>query len=189
MANPSLYVLLPFTFFLLILHFLFSQASKNPDLEPLLAFKACTDKANKLTTWNSTSHVPGQASRASTTESHDSISKTSISRAHSSRSPLWLSSKFSASSKTVSQVPFLTSPTSRLLSSSSSLTTTSLASSRCQCRLFSDCTVLIYRTIIFPARFQYRSTVAVGIFGLWDLMIDEFFGLFFLWVFWVFWVY
>ncbi|KAK4605960.1 hypothetical protein RGQ29_000300 [Quercus rubra] len=56
MANPSLYVLLPFTFFLLILHFLFSQASKNPDLEPLLAFKASTDKANKLTTWNSTSN-------------------------------------------------------------------------------------------------------------------------------------
>ena len=52
MANPSLYVLLPFTFFLLILHFLFSQASKNPNVEPLLAFNACTDKANKLTTWN-----------------------------------------------------------------------------------------------------------------------------------------
>ncbi|KAK4605961.1 hypothetical protein RGQ29_000301 [Quercus rubra] len=42
--------------FFLILHFLFSQASKNPDLEPLLAFKASTDKANKLTTWNSTSN-------------------------------------------------------------------------------------------------------------------------------------
>ena len=25
-----------------------------------------------------------------------------------------------------------------------------------------------------------------GIFGLWDMMIDEFFGLFFLWVFWIF---
>ena len=37
-----------------ILHFLFSQASKNPNLEPLLAFKASTNKANKLTTWNST---------------------------------------------------------------------------------------------------------------------------------------
>ena len=46
--------ILPFTFLLLILHFLFSQASKNPDLEPLLAFKASTDKANKFTTWNST---------------------------------------------------------------------------------------------------------------------------------------
>ena len=56
MANTSLYVLLPFIFFLLILHFLFSQASKNPDLEPLLAFKACIDKANKLTTWNSTTN-------------------------------------------------------------------------------------------------------------------------------------
>ena len=56
MANLSLYVLLPFTFFHLILHFLFSQASKNLDLEPLLAFKACTDKANKLTTWNSTTN-------------------------------------------------------------------------------------------------------------------------------------
>ena len=54
MANPSLYVLLPFTFLLLILYFLFSQALKNPDLEPLFAFKASTDKANKLTTWNST---------------------------------------------------------------------------------------------------------------------------------------
>ena len=83
-------------------------------------------------------HVPRQASRASTTKSRDSSLMTSISRARSSHSLLWLSSEFSASSKTISQVPFLTSPTSWLLSTSSSLTTTSPVSSCRQCRLFSN---------------------------------------------------
>ena len=104
-------------------------------------------------------YVPRQGSRASTTESRNSSSKTSISRACSSHSLLWLSSEFSASSKIVSQVPFLTSPTWRLLSSSSSLITTSPASSRYHCQLFSNCTVSICCIIIFLAMFQYRSTI------------------------------
>ena len=104
-------------------------------------------------------YVPRQGSRASTTESRNSSSKTSISRACSSHSLLWLSSEFSASSKIVSQVPFLTSPTWRLLSSSSSLIITSPASSRRQCLLFFDYTVSFYRTIIFSARFQYWSMI------------------------------
>ena len=42
-----------------VFHFLILvQCSKNPDLEPLLAFKAASDMYNKLTTWNSSSADP-----------------------------------------------------------------------------------------------------------------------------------
>ena len=139
MANPSLNVLLPFTFFFS------SSISFSPKLRKTQIWNLswCSKRVQikqtnlQLGTPPPT-HVPGQASHASTTESRDSSLKTSISKARSSCSPLWLNSELSASSKTISQVPFLTSPTSWLLSSSSSLTTTSPVSSCRQCRLFSN---------------------------------------------------
>ncbi|KAK9276854.1 hypothetical protein L1049_006391 [Liquidambar formosana] len=54
MAKPTL-TSLHFAFSLLILHFSPLQASSNPDLEALMAFKAASDTSNKLTTWNVTS--------------------------------------------------------------------------------------------------------------------------------------
>ncbi|GAB4828864.1 hypothetical protein Ancab_018524 [Ancistrocladus abbreviatus] len=48
-----------FTHFLILLSFSFllHSSSANPDIQPLLAFKTATDKANKLTSWNETTDV------------------------------------------------------------------------------------------------------------------------------------
>ncbi|XP_018856550.1 probable leucine-rich repeat receptor-like protein kinase At1g68400 [Juglans regia] len=56
MVKPALFVL-HFTAYLLILLFFHSQAYMDSDRKALMAFKAASDTANKLTTWNSTSSL------------------------------------------------------------------------------------------------------------------------------------
>ncbi|XP_031248204.1 probable leucine-rich repeat receptor-like protein kinase At1g68400 [Pistacia vera] len=50
---------LRFTLSFLALHFFLLEAVTNPDLKPLLDFKASSDKAGQLTTWNGTSEPCG----------------------------------------------------------------------------------------------------------------------------------
>ncbi|KAF5751903.1 Leucine-rich repeat transmembrane protein kinase family protein [Tripterygium wilfordii] len=52
MAKPTFFI--THIAFSLLLCFSLTGASLNPDLEPLMQFKAASDAANKLTTWNST---------------------------------------------------------------------------------------------------------------------------------------
>ena len=160
MANPSLYVFLPFTFFLLILHFLFSQALKNPDLEPLLAFKAGTDKANKFTTWNSTTNP---CTWTSISCLHDQVSWLVL-------EDLDLQGLFE-SLTALTQLRVLSLKQNRLsgpildLSNLTALNLFFLSHNNffskfppSMLTLF-QLTVSICRTIIFPTRFQYQSKV------------------------------
>jgi hypothetical protein len=55
MVKPTI-IVVHFTIYLFILHLFHSKAYANPDLEALMAFKAASDTANKLTSWNSTSN-------------------------------------------------------------------------------------------------------------------------------------
>ncbi|XP_044492114.1 probable leucine-rich repeat receptor-like protein kinase At1g68400 isoform X1 [Mangifera indica] len=51
----SVHKTLRFTVCLLALHYFLLEAATNPDLKPLLDFKASSDEADRLTTWNDTS--------------------------------------------------------------------------------------------------------------------------------------
>ena len=160
MVNPSLYVLLRFTFFLLILHFLFSQASKNPNLEPLLAFKVCTDKANKLTIWNSTTNP---CTWTGVSCLHDQVSRLvledfDLQGSFESLTALILLRVLSLKPNRLSgPIPDLSNLTALkllFLSHNDFFDEFSLLMPT-HFRL----TVSICRTIIFLARFQYQSTV------------------------------
>ncbi|TXG57353.1 hypothetical protein EZV62_018666 [Acer yangbiense] len=151
---------LHFALLIITVHFLLLEASlNNPDLQPLLDFKASTDKADTLTTWNTTSDLcswmgvsclQNRVSRLVLENLQLSSSFESLTQLTQLRVLSLKNNQFSGSCPD-------TYPNSRALKFCFCRTTSSPASFRRPCRSFSGSTGSICRSTTSPVRFRRQS--------------------------------